>query len=566
MTTIGTPATGTTPLPAGRPPQVVDLLLWDGGDPDHRPFRWPWGEVRRAPSRPGAALAAAGAAGWVLLWHPRLGAPPADQIPALVGDRADVLHAGLLLGMRGLPPEIDFVQPQWWFAIDPPADRQAMSWRVSLDACLLRAEVVHQLGGLDPGFQTMAGAGLDFGWRCLARGAIVVHEPRLLPRRPPATAVDLPRRDRYLLIARHYPRRWARYVAARRALSGRPVAGIGTYRQAAAVAASVPPPAPPTAVYQRPEASVDDPPRHHDHHRVSVILPTLGRPGLVAQVLDDLRRQTVAPWEVLVVDQNGGQPAQPYARFPDLPLRVLHQDATGQWRARNAAVEQAAGDLLLFLDDDSRIGPDFVARHLEGLARYRADVSAGASLSEVGAPVPENYAFFRAADQVDTGNALVRREVLARVGGFDHHYDRMRGGDADFGTRVYLAGGLVVHNPLAARTHLKAATGGLRAFGSWDTYRQKGIVTPKPTPSVVYYSLRYFSARQAREGLLIGLAQSAVPYPLKRRATGRQWARFLAVEVLRLPLTAIRVTRSVRAARRMLAEGPRIPPVPAPPA
>ncbi len=484
-----------------------------------------------------------------------MGPAPADIIPALIEDRADVLHGGLLLGMHGLPAELDLVQPQWWFAVDAPADIQAMSWRASLRACLVRADVVRRLGGLDAGFETMAGAGLDFGWRCLARGAIVLHEPRLVPAGRPLATVALPRPDRFLLLRRHCPDKWTRYVAARRCFAGHPRAEIRAYCHAVRIATATPPPATPAAVYERPGApvTITDPPR------VSVILPTLGRPEMVAQVLDDLRHQTVPPCEVVLVDQNNGPPEERYAGFADLPLEVIHQDATGQWLARNAAVERARGELLLFLDDDSRIGPDFVERHLEALAFYRADVSAGASLSAVGAPVPENYGFFRAADQFDSGNALVRREVLARVGAFDHHYDRMRGGDADFGTRVYLAGGLLVHNPSAARSHLKAAAGGLRSFGSWDSYRQRGIITPKPTPSVVYYSLRYFSARQTREGLLIGLAQSAVPYHLKRRASRRQWARFLAVELLRLPLTAVRVTRSVRSARRMLAEGPRMP-------
>ncbi|HVM03278.1 MAG TPA: glycosyltransferase [Acidimicrobiales bacterium] len=295
-----------------------------------------------------------------------------------------------------------------------------------------------------------------------------------------------------------------------------------------------------------------------------MIVPTLGRPTLVAAVLDDLRRQTVRPSAVIVVDQNGEGDGGPYDGFADLPLTVIRQSDTGQWLARNAALQAAQDDLLLFLDDDSRIGLDFVERHLEGLASYRADISAGASLSVVGAPVPESYAFFRAADQFDSGNALVRRQVLARVGGFDRQYDRMRGGDADFGTRVYLTGGLAVHNPRAARSHLKAAEGGLRSFGSWDSFRQLGHLSPKPLPSVVYYLRRWFSPRQVREALLIGLVQAAVPYHLKRRASPRQWAGFLASEAVRLPLTAVRVARSLRAARRMLAAGPHIPAV-APP-
>ena len=36
----------------------------------------------------------------------------------------------------------------------------------------------------------------------------------------------------------------------------------------------------------------------------------------------------------------------------------------------------------------------------------------GTSISLVGAPVPSNYNYFRWADQLDTGNVLVKRNVF----------------------------------------------------------------------------------------------------------------------------------------------------------
>jgi hypothetical protein len=535
---------------------TVDLLLWDflGSTPS-----WAHGAVHTLP--PGVAGASTTVeavvsetdAAWLLFWDPALGPPPEDALPALTAGRSDVVHAGLSLGMGGLPDDLDLVQPLWWFGVDPPDDRLATSWRLSLRACMVRVDVIRALGGIDPAFRSHAGAGLDLGWRYLARGAMVAHDPRLIPvPAPAARPVTLPLGDRHLFLRRHYAPKWAAYVATRRALAGRPVAELRAYRHA-----RLAPPATASAVYARAgEGALEA-------GTVTVVLPTLGRPELVAEVLDDLRRQTIAPAQIVVVDQNHARERGPYERFADLPLEVVRQTERGQWLARNAAIARATGDFILFLDDDSRLEPDFVEEHLRCLATYRADVSAGASLSVVGAPVPANYGFFRAADQFDSGNALVRRHVLEQVGAFDRQYDRMRAGDADFGTRAYLAGALAVHNPRAARVHLKAATGGLRTFGSWDAYRQRGLFTPRPLPSVVYYSRRYFSPRQAREALVIGLAQSVVPYHLKRRATGLQWGRALVVEALTLPFSIVRVARSLAGARRMLAQGPRIPAVPA---
>jgi hypothetical protein len=172
--------------------------------------------------------------------------------------------------------------------------------------------------------------------------------------------------------------------------------------------------------------------------------------------------------------------------------------------------------------------------------------------------VPANYAFFRVADQWDSGNGLCHRSLIERFGLFDEQFDRQRRGDAEFGLRVQLGGGLVVHVPGAIRTHHKAEKGGLRSYGSWDGFRAQDRSGPLPLPSMRYYTSRYHTPRQAREDLLIGLSQAIVPYELKRRATPAQWAGFVARELVHLPSTVKRIRRSGELARQMADEGPRI--------
>jgi hypothetical protein len=154
---------------------------------------------------------------------------------------------------------------------------------------------------------------------------------------------------------------------------------------------------------------------------------------------------------------------------------------------------------------------------------------------------------------------MCHRKLLEQFGLFDQQFDRQRRGDAEFGLRVQLGGGLVIHNPHAIRMHLKAAEGGLRTFGSWDGFRHRDRSAPLPLPSVVYYARRYHSRRQLREDLLIGVSQAIVPYELKRRASPRQWLGFVAAEAVHFPSTVRRVRRSIRIADEMVADGPRIP-------
>lgn len=527
---------------------------------------WPHGRTRVTSSLAELRSAldrevAEGEAEWVLIWDPELGSPPAQTVDELMCTPGDAFHAGLLLGAAGQPDDLDLVHPNWYFTLDPPADARAISWRLTLDALLIRVEVLRQLGGIDPVFRTWQAAGLDLGWRLLRRGALLVHEPSLVSGLPasapsPASLLWLDPVDRYALLTRHLAPKWVRYVASRRALASfRPTREYDGMRRGMRAAGDTQPALPPGAWYQRPSLPRPKP------LPVSVVLPTLGRYELVGRVLDDLRMQTVAPAEIICIDQTKPHDPLVFERHRDLPLTVVAQEGLGQWLARNEAVRRARHDLLLFLDDDSHVPPEFVEHHLACLNGFRAEISAGASRSVVGAPVPENYGFYRVADQFDSGNALVRRSLLARIGAFDQQFDRMRSGDAEFGLRAHLAGAVSIHNPAAYRLHFKAAEGGLRSFGSWDLFRQRGWLSPLPLPSVLYFGMRYFTSRQRRESLLIGLSSGIIPYDRKRRATWREWLRHGLLAGLTLPVHGLRVGRSMVMARQMLAAGPKIPPV-----
>jgi len=537
--------------------EQVDLLSW-GGSPEE------WSGGASATLDPDVRVAArelgehAGRtdAPWLLLWDHALGRPDAEVVGSLTSGRADAWHAGLLLGTGGLPEEHDYIHPIWPLSLDAPPDLEAVSWRISLDALLVRTEVVRVLGSLDGAFEGRTGAGLEFGRRLIDRGAVVFHTPRLLgPVR--RQVAPLSEHARCVFLRRVFGRKWVRYAGARRSAAHlHPLHVRRALESSAAACAATPrPPGDPDVVLERPSVALPKDPS------VTVVLPTLGRYELLRPVLDQLRIQTVPALEVLVVDQNDPDRRELdlYADYADIRLRPILQDVRGQWIARNAAVLESRGDWLAFIDYDSEVGPDFIETHLEGIHRYDADLSTGASLAVIGAPVPDNYAFFRVADQWDSGNGMCHRDLFARFGLFDQQFDRQRRGDAEFGLRVQQGGGLVVHNPHAIRVHLKAQEGGLRTFGSLDGFRHRDRTSPLPLPSMVYYTKRYHSPRQVREDLFIGLSQAIVPYELKRRATPAQWARFVLGEVRHVPSTVRRVRASLDIADEMVAAGPEIP-------
>ena len=60
-----------------------------------------------------------------------------------------------------------------------------------------------------------------------------------------------------------------------------------------------------------------------------------------------------------------------------LDINLIHQKVPGLWKARNLAIRNARGEYILFFDDDSRIGSDWIKEHLKSIDYFKAvdDVS-----------------------------------------------------------------------------------------------------------------------------------------------------------------------------------------------
>jgi hypothetical protein len=133
----------------------------------------------------------------------------------------------------------------------------------------------------------------------------------------------------------------------------------------------------------------------------------------------------------------------------------------------------------------------------------------------IGGKVPENYSYFRWGDQVDTGNVMFRKKIMHITGMFDRQFEKQRQGDGEYGLRAYLCGLKNISNPLAKRIHLKVSTGGLRQMGSWDSLRPTKLFAPRPIPSILYLTRKYFGNTASRLMLLLTIPTSLAPYKYK---------------------------------------------------
>lgn len=84
----------------------------------------------------------------------------------------------------------------------------------------------------------------------------------------------------------------------------------------------------------------------------SIVIPTRGRPETLARALESLRRQTLAAWEAIVVDDGEGEGTLVATALGDARVRACANAGRGLPDARTTAIELARGEVVCWLDDD----------------------------------------------------------------------------------------------------------------------------------------------------------------------------------------------------------------------
>jgi len=99
---------------------------------------------------------------------------------------------------------------------------------------------------------------------------------------------------------------------------------------------------------------------------VSVIIPTYKRAWALPHVLSSLARQDVKPSEVIIVlkpsNDNSEEIIKEFMR--DLNIRIVLQERGYAPMAYALGINEARGDILLFIDDDAIAHPEWVKRYV----------------------------------------------------------------------------------------------------------------------------------------------------------------------------------------------------------
>ncbi|RMH19058.1 MAG: glycosyltransferase family 2 protein [Acidobacteria bacterium] len=411
---------------------------------------------------------------------------PVARWPALLRHDLDLLHLGLAPAEERAVASLGLVDFDSPFVLPRPAGRPYASWLISPRGGIASAAAL-RAAGVDRRLASLPLALLDLGRRGAERGLCPRVEPRLWRDREADGGEEAGQGVRghqlAALIRRGYGRKWLAFWLLGRLLHERRPPLVAALRGAlapapppvdeAALAALAPPPGPVPAGRQA----------------LTAVVPTLGRPESVAELLHDLAAQGARPARVVVVEQ---RPEPPHASelgalaAGDWPfeLRLLTVPWAGACRARNRAFDELAGDWVLLLDDDVRLRAFAIAR-LIGVARAYgvAAVNACVHLPQqdpaalAGGVLPRPWPAFA------SGAALVARPAVEAAGGFDPRLDGGFGEDYDFGLRLRRAGGEVLYDPGTPVEHRKAPAGGLRS--PYPHPWRDDPLPPKPSPTVL---------------------------------------------------------------------------------
>lgn len=172
---------------------------------------------------------------------------------------------------------------------------------------------------------------------------------------------------------------------------------------------------------------------------ISVVMAAKDYARFIREAIDSVLAQTVADWELIVIDDGSSDGTEAVVRpyLMDRRIQYARSDRLGQSRAKNLGLHLSSGEFVAFLDADDAWLPTKLERQL---ALFRANPALGVCFSgrriidEAGnehqpapPPTPDQRgdvltAVFR-KNFVCFSSVMVRRAVFDHVGGFDPELD-----------------------------------------------------------------------------------------------------------------------------------------------
>jgi len=194
----------------------------------------------------------------------------------------------------------------------------------------------------------------------------------------------------------------------------------------------------------------------------SIVICTRNRKELLPGAIRTLDEQTISPqaYEILIVDDGSDDGTDELMATMNTRCRLRYLQRPWQGRAatRNCGIREAAGEIIIFVDDDILAPRDFIKEHFRFHRAYPQAIVRGQIINietyefprEQKAALTDFYqAFFC------TCNVSVARQELLDIGGFDETFVEYGYEDNEVGWRLRQKGLIARFNMKAIVYHFK---------------------------------------------------------------------------------------------------------------
>jgi N-acetylglucosaminyl-diphospho-decaprenol L-rhamnosyltransferase len=209
---------------------------------------------------------------------------------------------------------------------------------------------------------------------------------------------------------------------------------------------------------------------------VSLIVVTYNSAALLPDFFAALATTKYVPYEVLVVDNasQDGTPQVVSTAYPTARL-IANRENLGFGRACNQGARAARGELLVFLNPDVFVTPDWLAILVRRVAEYPAAAIICPTTLYPDQPVPMATAAVEESAAVPGCAMLMPRAIWQELGGFDEQIF-LYWEDTELCWRAWLLGRRVLADLEALVYHERGGSGGGGA--RWDAEQIKnGLYT-----------------------------------------------------------------------------------------
>lgn len=223
--------------------------------------------------------------------------------------------------------------------------------------------------------------------------------------------------------------------------------------------------------------------------KASVIIATYGRESCLVETIRSVFQQNYPDFELLIVDQTANHTPEVESFLKNLSdprYSYFLVSPPSLPAARNFGLSRARGDIIIYIDDDVFLEPDFILNHVHAYQRSSNIAGIGGrtyylpnrKFSTQLPQIMKDASWKGGFDWTEPGEAIAavgcnmsfRRSALNEIGGFDCSFEgNALREESDVSFRLRRRGYQIWFEPKASLEHRPAATGGCREKDLRDT-------------------------------------------------------------------------------------------------